>query len=45
MPQVTAGDVLAEIETDKATLAFETQEDGVVARILLPGGWWKGRCC
>lgn len=32
------GDVLAEIETDKATLAFENQEEGVMAKILMPAG-------
>jgi len=35
---VIPGDVLADIETDKATLAFENQEDGVVARILVGEG-------
>lgn len=36
--QVAPGDVLAEIETDKATLAFENQDEGFVARILKPAG-------
>lgn len=31
-----AGDSLAEIETDKATVDFEAQDDGVVAKILAP---------
>lgn len=35
---VSAGDVLAEIETDKATMEFESSEDGVVAKILVPAG-------
>jgi len=35
---VSAGDVVADIETDKATLGFEVQDDGIVARILLPAG-------
>jgi pyruvate/2-oxoglutarate dehydrogenase complex dihydrolipoamide acyltransferase (E2) component len=26
--QVNAGDILADIETDKATLGFDSQEDG-----------------
>mmetsp|Transcript_46435 Transcript_46435/g.140631 ORF Transcript_46435/g.140631 Transcript_46435/m.140631 type:complete len:271 (-) Transcript_46435:521-1333(-) len=34
----TAGDALAEIETDKATIAFEAQDDGVVAKILADAG-------
>lgn len=30
-----AGDAIAEIETDKATMDFEAQDDGVVAKILV----------
>ncbi|KAL0577359.1 pyridoxine biosynthesis protein [Marasmius crinis-equi] len=33
-----AGDVLLEIETDKATIDVEAQEDGIVGKILLPDG-------
>lgn len=29
---------MAEIETDKATLAWENQEDGFIAKILIPAG-------
>jgi len=36
--EVAAGDLLADIETDKATMAFETQDDGFLAKILLPEG-------
>lgn len=36
--QVSAGDVLCEIETDKATVDFENQEDGYIAAILVPEG-------
>lgn len=36
--QVAAGDVIAEIETDKATMEFEAVEDGVMGRILIPQG-------
>ena len=32
------GDLLAEIETDKATMGFETPEEGYLARIIIPGG-------
>ena len=32
------GDVLADIETDKATMAFENQEDGFIAKLLVPDG-------
>ena len=35
---IAAGDVLADIETDKATMALESMEDGVVARILVDSG-------
>jgi pyruvate/2-oxoglutarate dehydrogenase complex dihydrolipoamide acyltransferase (E2) component len=33
-----AGSVLAEIETDKATMGFEAQDPGVIAKILVPSG-------
>jgi hypothetical protein len=36
--EVAPGTVLAEIETDKATLAFENQDEGYVAKILAPAG-------
>ena len=35
---VNAGDLLAEIETDKAVMEFEATEDGVVGRLLVPEG-------
>jgi pyruvate dehydrogenase E1 component beta subunit len=35
---IKAGDVLAEIETDKATMEVEAVDEGVLARILVPGG-------
>ncbi|MBO9401722.1 pyruvate dehydrogenase complex dihydrolipoamide acetyltransferase [Shimia sp. R9_3] len=35
---VSSGDLLAEIETDKATMEFEAVEDGVVGKILVPEG-------
>lgn len=35
---VAAGDILADIETDKATLGFDSQEDGFLAKILVPSG-------
>src|SRR3954468_4733330 len=35
---VKSGDVLAEIETDKATMEFESIDDGTIARILVPEG-------
>ncbi|KDQ33966.1 hypothetical protein PLEOSDRAFT_1095587 [Pleurotus ostreatus PC15] len=34
----SAGDVLLEVETDKATIDVEAQEDGIMGRILLPDG-------
>ena len=35
---VSAGDLLAEIETDKATMEFEAVDEGTVGRILVPEG-------
>jgi pyruvate dehydrogenase E1 component beta subunit len=35
---VRSGDVLAEIETDKATMEVEAVDDGTLAKILVPGG-------
>src|SRR3954469_8137240 len=36
--KVAAGDLLAEIETDKATMEFEAVDEGTVAKILVPEG-------
>src|SRR6185369_9967007 len=36
--KVKAGDVLAEIETDKATMEFEAIDDGTMGKILVPEG-------
>ena len=33
-----AGDVLAEVETDKATVDYESVDDGIIAKILVPEG-------
>ncbi|MBT2188857.1 pyruvate dehydrogenase complex dihydrolipoamide acetyltransferase [Sphingobium nicotianae] len=35
---VTSGSLLAEIETDKATMEFESIDEGVVGKILIPEG-------
>ncbi len=35
---VKAGDVMAEIETDKATMEFEAVDEGVIEKILVPEG-------
>jgi len=35
---VTSGDVVAEIETDKATMEVEAPEDGVIEKLLLAAG-------
>ena len=35
---VAAGDILAEIETDKATMEFEAVDEGTIAKILVPEG-------
>ena len=36
--KVTAGEVLAEIETDKATMEWEATDDGVLKKIYVPEG-------
>ena len=35
---VSSGDILAEIETDKATMEFEAVDEGVIAKILVAEG-------
>ena len=35
---VRSGDVIAEIETDKATMEVEALDDGTIGRILVPAG-------
>ena len=36
--KVSAGDVIAEIETDKATMEVEAVEEGTIVKILIQGG-------
>ncbi|HLJ65718.1 MAG TPA: pyruvate dehydrogenase complex dihydrolipoamide acetyltransferase [Stellaceae bacterium] len=36
--EVKAGDIIAEIETDKATMEFEAVDEGKLGRILVPEG-------
>ena len=36
--KVTSGDVIAEIETDKATMEVEAVDEGTVAKIVVPAG-------
>ena len=36
--EVSSGDLLAEIETDKATMEFEAVDDGVIGKILIAEG-------
>lgn len=36
--KLNEGDLLAEIETDKATMGFETPEEGYLAKIVIPAG-------
>ncbi|MDF0600925.1 pyruvate dehydrogenase complex E1 component subunit beta [Psychromarinibacter sp. C21-152] len=36
--EVSSGDILAEIETDKATMEFEAVEEGVIGKILVAEG-------
>lgn len=35
---VSPGDVLCEIETDKATIAMDSDEEGILAKIIVPEG-------
>jgi pyruvate/2-oxoglutarate dehydrogenase complex dihydrolipoamide acyltransferase (E2) component len=35
---VSSGDILAEIETDKATMEFEAVDEGVIGKILIAEG-------
>jgi pyruvate dehydrogenase E2 component (dihydrolipoamide acetyltransferase) len=35
---IKPGDILAQIETDKATVDFEMQEEGYIAKLLFPEG-------
>ena len=32
---ITPGDMLCEIQTDKAVVAFDTEEEGILAKILV----------
>ena len=36
--EVSSGDILAEIETDKATMEFEAVDEGVISKILVEAG-------
>lgn len=36
--QISPGDALAEIETDKTTVTFESTDDGYIAKILVEAG-------
>ena len=36
--ELSAGDVICDVETDKATVAFDVQDDGVLAKIITAAG-------
>ena len=36
--KIKAGEVIAEIETDKATMEVEAVDEGVLGKIIVPGG-------
>ncbi|WP_284125553.1 pyruvate dehydrogenase complex E1 component subunit beta [Parerythrobacter aestuarii] len=36
--EIAIGDIIAEIETDKATMEFEAVDDGILGKILVPEG-------
>ena len=42
--EVKAGDLLAEIETDKATMEVEAVDEGTITNILVKEGT-EGVCC
>jgi len=35
---VESGDIMAEIETDKATMEFEAVDEGIIGKIIIPEG-------
>ena len=35
---VSSGDIIAEIETDKATMEFEAVDEGTIGKIIVPEG-------
>ena len=37
--KIEAGDVVAEVETDKATVDYESVDEGYLAKILMPEGY------
>jgi pyruvate dehydrogenase E2 component (dihydrolipoamide acetyltransferase) len=39
---VKPGDIICEIQTDKATIGFESQEEGYLAKIVVPKEQGKG---
>src|SRR5512142_175925 len=36
--KIKSGDIIAEIETDKATMEYEAVDDGTLAKIVVPEG-------
>ena len=36
--KVSSGDIIAEIETDKATMEFEAVDEGTLGKIIVPEG-------
>jgi pyruvate dehydrogenase E2 component (dihydrolipoamide acetyltransferase) len=36
--KINSGDVLASVETDKAAVDFETNDEGYLAKIIVPTG-------
>ncbi|KAG5190403.1 putative dihydrolipoyllysineresidue acetyltransferase component of pyruvate dehydrogenase complex [Tribonema minus] len=36
--EIAAGDIICQVETDKATVDFEAQDEGFVAKLLVPEG-------
>ena len=38
--KIEIGDIIAEIETDKATMEFEAVDEGTLGKILIEEGTW-----
>ncbi|CAM9122132.1 unnamed protein product [Discosporangium mesarthrocarpum] len=36
--ELSAGDILCDVETDKATVAFDTQDEGILAKVIAEAG-------
>lgn len=42
---VSPGDAIADIQTDKAVMALETEEEFIIAKIIVSFYWWQSFMC